>query len=215
MVEIGKTLRKFRLNSGLTQQDIADKLDVTRAAVGQWEADKTMPRKGSLEMLADLFGITVSELMGDDYPAGALPFETGDDAAVPLRAAGRKSTGGGGCGIMVIFPRWVVDEVGDPDAFALEAGPSTNLRYPEGCHLLVSPCAEPVDGCAVAYELDGETGVRVLRRGSSTIMLSPDSTDRAIRDIVLADGEMGGIKIQGVVRWYQAPGVEPEKGRRV
>ena len=39
-MEIGKNLRRLRSRAGLTQQEVADKLDVSLFAIGQWESEK-------------------------------------------------------------------------------------------------------------------------------------------------------------------------------
>lgn len=90
-----KNLRRLRKAQGMTQDDVARPLGLSDRAVGAWEAGRAKPRFDKMGDLADLFGVSVPDLMGDDYPAGALPFETGEDAAVPLRAASEKSAGGG------------------------------------------------------------------------------------------------------------------------
>lgn len=48
----GQHLRHRRLKLGLTQQQIADKLGVTKAQVGQWERDEALPSTPRLPRLA-------------------------------------------------------------------------------------------------------------------------------------------------------------------
>ena len=52
-------MRKFRK---LTQEDIAERLDVTRQTVAKWEAGETVPDLDRCRLLADLFGVSLDDL---------------------------------------------------------------------------------------------------------------------------------------------------------
>jgi transcriptional regulator with XRE-family HTH domain len=67
-LQLGKTLKHLRIAHGLTQLDVAERLGVTRVSVHQWENDNAMPRRRSLEDLARLYGVRVSDLLGEDLP---------------------------------------------------------------------------------------------------------------------------------------------------
>lgn len=69
---ISKSLRFLRIKSGLTQEEVGARLDphVTKAAVASWESGKAKPRADKLTQLAQLFNVSVSDLMTDaDSPA--------------------------------------------------------------------------------------------------------------------------------------------------
>lgn len=55
-------LVKMRKLRRLTQEDIAERLDVTRQTVAKWEAGETMPDLDRCRMLADLFGVSLDDL---------------------------------------------------------------------------------------------------------------------------------------------------------
>lgn len=59
---------RFRRKHLLTQAQIADMLSVTPAAVSKWESGNSAPRKKLLKELASLYGVTIDELLRDDYP---------------------------------------------------------------------------------------------------------------------------------------------------
>lgn len=61
--EIGKRIEKLRKKSGMTQQVLAENLDVTDKAVSKWENGAGYPDITVLPKLAALFGITVDYLM--------------------------------------------------------------------------------------------------------------------------------------------------------
>lgn len=56
-------LKWFRENEKLTQQQLADKLNLKRAAIGAYEEGRANPRMESLIIMADYFGIKIDELV--------------------------------------------------------------------------------------------------------------------------------------------------------
>lgn len=62
----GEKLRKLRAEAGLTQDQLADRLFVTRAAVSKWETDRGYPNIDSLKQISALFGVTIDQLIADE-----------------------------------------------------------------------------------------------------------------------------------------------------
>ena len=62
-VELNEKLQQLRIKNGLTQQQLADKLYVSRAAVSKWESGRGYPSIDSLKLIADFFSTTVDELI--------------------------------------------------------------------------------------------------------------------------------------------------------
>lgn len=54
-----------RLNAGLRVADVMKEMDVSDAAVYQWETGVTTPRPDKLVKLAKLYGCTVDDLLSD------------------------------------------------------------------------------------------------------------------------------------------------------
>ena len=71
---IGKNIAAHRKRSGLTQAGLAEKLNYSDKAVSKWERGDSIPDVLTLAQLAELFGITVDDLLKDP---NALPEETG------------------------------------------------------------------------------------------------------------------------------------------
>lgn len=61
----GKKLKKLRLDNNLTQDELAEKIYVTRTAISKWETDKGYPSIDSLKQLSNLFQIGFDELISD------------------------------------------------------------------------------------------------------------------------------------------------------
>lgn len=64
MESFGTRLANIRREHNLTQNDIADRLNISAQAVSKWENDLTSPDIDTLLKLADIFDITVDELLG-------------------------------------------------------------------------------------------------------------------------------------------------------
>ena len=63
---LGEKLKNYRLAAGLTQDELADRLYVTRAAVSKWERDEGYPGIDSLKFIAKQLGCTLDELVSED-----------------------------------------------------------------------------------------------------------------------------------------------------
>ena len=74
----------LRKQAGLSQNDIAEKVFVTRQAVSRWEQGETVPEIGTLQAISKLFGVTINSLLG--YPTDlqcqscGMPIVSGDMA---------------------------------------------------------------------------------------------------------------------------------------
>ena len=65
-LNIGMNIKRLRLAKGLTQEQLAELLIISTAAVSKWEAKNTYPDITMLFPLAEIFGVTVDELLGYD-----------------------------------------------------------------------------------------------------------------------------------------------------
>ena len=63
---LGNIISTHRKRLGLTQEQLAQKLDVTNQAVSKWETDQSCPDVAMLPKLAELFGISMDELFGKE-----------------------------------------------------------------------------------------------------------------------------------------------------
>lgn len=71
---IGSNIAAYRKKAGLTQAGLAEKLNYSDKAVSKWERGESIPDVLTLVHLAELYQITVNDLMTDP---DALPEETG------------------------------------------------------------------------------------------------------------------------------------------
>jgi len=66
-MNIGKNIRRFRKSLGLTQSQLAERLGVTSQAVSKWETAHSSPDISLLPALAELFCVTIDELIISDH----------------------------------------------------------------------------------------------------------------------------------------------------
>ncbi len=65
-MEIGKQIKKYRMELSLSQEEFADKVFVTRQTVSNWENDKNYPDINSLVLMAEIFGVSLDVLVKGD-----------------------------------------------------------------------------------------------------------------------------------------------------
>jgi len=64
MSVFSERLKKERKKSGLTQEDVAKQLGITRSAYTYYETDKTQPSLETATKLADIFKVSLDYLIG-------------------------------------------------------------------------------------------------------------------------------------------------------
>lgn len=199
-MEFGDKLRSLRTKAGLTQLDIAEKLDVSAAAIGAWENGRAKPRLTKLGQLAELLGTSAADLMGEDTSEAAI---SGASRMVPLLGFAHM---GEPCdedslADEVEVPASIADA--HPRGFMVHAqGGCMDNRFPHDALLLVDPDMEPVNGQPVLAETaDYGAVVRNYTRGRSTVMLTADSHSGEYDDILAGPGDEP-VVCKGRVVWY-------------
>lgn len=200
-------VRANRERLGLSQEELARRVGLTNSAVSQWEAGRAKPRIGVMKSLSEIFGMTVSELLGGDAPGAGMREPVGRSGMVPMRRLGKTHAGSAVEEIpddgVVEVPAGVAGR--HPHAFMLDVdGDCMDRAYPPGCVVMVDPDMEPWNGCAVVAETQpGESVMRRYMRGAATLMLSPDSYEEH-DDLVFSGDSCAEVRLVGVVVWYQA-----------
>lgn len=199
-MEFGEKLRSLRTKAGLTQLDIAEKLDVSAAAIGAWENGRAKPSLTKLGQLAELLGTSAADLMGEDATEAAIK---GTPRMVPLLGFAHmgEPCDEGSLADEVEVPASIAEA--HPRGFMVHAqGGCMDNRFPHDALLLVDPDMEPVNGQPVLAETaDYGAVVRNYTRGRSTVMLTADSHSGEYDDI-LAGPDDAPVVCKGRVVWY-------------
>ena len=62
---LGEKIREARRRCGLSQEQLAEKMSVSRSAIAKWETDKGLPDVGNLKVLARLLNVSVDHLLDE------------------------------------------------------------------------------------------------------------------------------------------------------
>ena len=63
-METKEILFKLRTEKGLSQEELAEKVMVTRQAVSRWETGETTPNTETLKLLSKLYNVSINTLLG-------------------------------------------------------------------------------------------------------------------------------------------------------
>ena len=83
-MEFNEKLQKLRKQKGLTQEELAETLFVSRTAVSKWESGRGYPNIDSLKAIAKLFSVTIDELLSSEEVL-TIAEESGNETAERLR----------------------------------------------------------------------------------------------------------------------------------
>lgn len=209
MSVFGDNIARLRTQAGMTQRDLAAKLEISKGTVGAWETKDTLPDYPKIQKLAELFDVPVQLLFSVYYPSR----DDENFASTELRVYGKIAAGTpidmeeGDYGFPC--PSYLLKK--HPKAFYLEIdGESMNNVLPNGSLALVDPALKDhhINGNIYALCINGYSAttkrVRFLENG---VELIPDSKDPTFHTQVY-DRTIEGtesITIIGEVVWYSIP----------
>lgn len=65
-MSLSKNLKELRIESGLSQAQLAEKTGLSQSALARWELGKTEPTASAIELLADFFNVSTETLLQSD-----------------------------------------------------------------------------------------------------------------------------------------------------
>ena len=63
---LGEKLKKLRADTGFTQEELAEKLYVTRTAISKWESNRGYPNIDALKAISKFFSVSIDDLLSSD-----------------------------------------------------------------------------------------------------------------------------------------------------
>ena len=90
MNEFGNKIAQKRKDMGMTQQEFADALSVTRQTVSRWEAGTVIPDVDRIGDIAGILGVTCDYLLRDDIEAEQGTMAGSSVSAMLLATQGKK-----------------------------------------------------------------------------------------------------------------------------
>ena len=113
---IAKNLSSLRKSAGLTQAELGEKLTYSDKSISKWERGDGLPDLLVLDKLAELYGVTLNDIVGDDTPkvktGGRKPHLT-NRIIIPMLSAGLVFLVPGGVfGRHLAFAGFAADRIG-------------------------------------------------------------------------------------------------------
>lgn len=65
-MEFGEKLQELRKSKGMTQEELAEQLYVSRTAVSKWESGRGLPNIDSLKQISEYFSVSIDDLLSGD-----------------------------------------------------------------------------------------------------------------------------------------------------
>lgn len=62
-MSIGNNIQQLRINNGLTQEQLAEKLSVSRQSVSKWEMEQSLPEIDKVVLMSKLFSVGTNEIL--------------------------------------------------------------------------------------------------------------------------------------------------------
>lgn len=82
-MSLGKNILKLRKQNGLSQEQLSDKLNVSRQTISNWEIGETSPNSNQLKLLSKELKVSIDELLDNDYVASPTNSQRPTDSTPP------------------------------------------------------------------------------------------------------------------------------------
>ena len=94
MIQLGSRIRQARDRAGLTQEQLAERIGVSRTAIARYESGEIEPKLHNLAAIALALGVSCDELLGIRPVSSALSLspEAEDALALFIREIGKEKT---------------------------------------------------------------------------------------------------------------------------
>ena len=214
-MSIGKNIKKLREIHNLSQKDLAEIAGVTDKAVSTWENGIKDPRMGSIQKIADHFGILKSDII-EDKDSKVNYIDAAKTAKVEGFSKPMPLLGSIAAGLpleMITVQEWVnvPSEVADkyPHAFLVKVnGDSMNKIVPSDALALIDPTLEVNNGDVAAVAINGyDATLKRFYKFQNGVTLEPESFNdkHQTQYYDCKEQEFNPIHLKGKLVWYMAP----------
>lgn len=123
---LSERIYTLRRKQGLSQEQLAEKIGVSRQAISKWEGGLSTPELDKLKALSDCFGVTLDELTSEEkgVPGANVPQNTASSNAPSANRLGMILCGAGAlflvlAGVMMIASPASVDKLNESSTITL------------------------------------------------------------------------------------------------
>ncbi|MBU8583596.1 XRE family transcriptional regulator [Bacillus paralicheniformis] len=173
---MANNLKKQLKRKGISQTMMARDLNIPEMTVSNWVKGKTYPRPDKIQLMADYFGITRTQLT-EESPSNITPLAP---QTVPIPVLGTIA-----CGEPILAEENVTeymyespDQLPSGNLFYLKAkGTSMEPTIPDGSYVLVREQPEVENGAIAAVLVNGDTEATLkrIKRQGDIVILMPDN----------------------------------------
>lgn len=199
MSSFNDMLAYLRKRSGMSQKELAEKIGISRSAVGMYEAGEREPDFETLEALADTFNVNMDTLLGKSSPPSN---------AIPYTAAHKAPILGS---IPAGYPVLAIEDIegyedipysDEENYFFLRVNGESmkNAGIHTGDLVLIRRQEYAEDGQIVAARVNGdEATLKRYKKQGGNVLLLPENPEYDPRIVPAEDFETGDAQIIGIV----------------
>lgn len=199
MTKLTENLKYYRRLNGYTQESIAPKLKLTTSAYGSYEQGRNEPPYSKLRMLANIYGISISELTGEPDKKELVE----DKDYITINVYGSIPAG---------IPIEAIEDISDTEDLSFKEydknktylglkvdGDSMYPKYLDGDTVIIEKTPDCESGTDAAVYVNGyeATLKTVLKNDNGTITLKPFNTNYAPTTYGPGDDP---VRILGIVK---------------
>ena len=190
---LGDNIKKYRKASSYTQKDLANLLKVKPTTVASWEQGRKKPLMDKVTKLTNIFGVSLTDLVGSDQENEVTDYFSQKPRMVPLIgtiAMGAPITAEQN--IEKYIPEYMMDRYADDTLFALRCkGNSMYPLIPDGAIATIRQQSDVEDGEIAAVLINGEATLKKVLHVGKTVVLRPANPE--YKDIILDKDHPGTI----------------------
>lgn len=190
---LGDNIKKYRKASSYTQKDLANLLKVKPTTVASWEQGRNKPLMDKVTKLTNIFGVSLTDLVGSDQENEVTDYFSKKPRMVPLIgtiAMGAPITAEQN--IEKYIPEYMMDRYADDTLFALRCkGNSMYPLIPDGAIATIRQQSDVEDGEIAAVLINGEATLKKVLHIGKTVVLRPANPE--YKDIILDKDHPGTI----------------------
>ncbi|OAB27851.1 hypothetical protein PMSD_23060 [Paenibacillus macquariensis subsp. defensor] len=215
-INFANNLKKIREGKGMSKTELAKRVGVSDVTIGYWEAGRTEPRMGKVEMIADILGVKTDDLIFENNQHVSGIAESSETYTIEGKSRLVPLYGSIAAGIPLEMIR-VDDNIEIPEyifschqeAFLLQVnGDSMNKVVPNGSFALIDPTEEISNGDIVAVSVNGcDATLKRFYKLQNTLVLEPDSynTDHSAKSFDVNTIEEVTVNVIGKLVWFMSP----------